>query len=350
MKNLLLSFLVLTTLISCKQATKDYVTFSGKIENTTDTVLTIRSRTFTKNIAIKNDGSFKDTLKVDKAGYFALKSNGKEKSFLFLRNGFNLNLTTKGVSFTQNINYTGIGASTNNYLVAQYGYGKSLGSAKQYFVLEKDIFLKKVQKIKSDFDSIKSMFTDIDTTIVRLSNIQNQGFFDILEKNYEKQHTKTLEKLDKNNRLLKGKPSPKFKNYENFIGGKTSLDDFKGTYVYIDVWATWCRPCLAEIPALKSLEKQYHGKNIQFISISIDDERTAGSWENANKKWRKMVKSKNLSGIQLYAGQDLEFIQEYEISSIPRFLLIDPKGNIVSSNAPRPSDPQLLNIFNELGI
>ena len=107
---------------------------------------------------------------------------------------------------------------------------------------------------------------------------------------------------------------------------------------------------LAEIPALQKLEKDFHGKNIQFVSISIDNERTAGTWEKAEKKWKKMVADKNLSGIQLYAGKDIDFVTAYQINTIPRFLLIDPKGNIVDANAPRPSDLQIRDLFSELGI
>ena len=57
-----------------------------------------------------------------------------------------------------------------------------------------------------------------------------------------------------------------------------------------------------------------------------------------------------MSGVQLWSGQDFSFQQAYQINGIPRFILIDPKGNIVDANAPRPSDPNLKNLFNSLGI
>ncbi|GGG97619.1 hypothetical protein GCM10011416_14570 [Polaribacter pacificus] len=146
-------------------------------------------------------------------------------------------------------------------------------------------------------------------------------------------------------KLTLGQPSPVFKDYVNHAGGTTSLADFKGKYVYIDVWATWCAPCLAEVPSLKKIEKQYHGKNIEFLSISIDIEKVRPAW-------RKMVTDKKLGGTQLIAESDWssEFIKEYQINSIPRFIMIDPSGKIVNSNAPRPSSPELLDLFNELGI
>ncbi|MCK0131304.1 TlpA family protein disulfide reductase [Flavobacteriaceae bacterium F08102] len=145
--------------------------------------------------------------------------------------------------------------------------------------------------------------------------------------------------------VSKGQPSPKFSGYENYNGETTSLDDLKGKYVYIDVWATWCAPCKAEIPFLKKVEKTYHDKNIEFVSISVDAEKDY-------HKWKTMVKKEKLSGIQLIADKSWKskFVESYLIKGIPRFILIDPQGNIVSSNAPRPSDPKLIDLFNELGI
>ncbi|MEW5675291.1 TlpA disulfide reductase family protein [Flavobacterium enshiense] len=151
-------------------------------------------------------------------------------------------------------------------------------------------------------------------------------------------------KFNKISSLTLGKPSPKF-DYENFKGGKTSLESLKGKYVYIDVWATWCGPCRREIPSLQKVEEQYHGKNIEFVSMSIDTKKDY-------EKWRKFVEEKKLGGIQLFADNDWnsKFVQDYGIEGIPRFILVDPNGNIVSADAPRPSDPKLVAKFEELGI
>lgn len=151
------------------------------------------------------------------------------------------------------------------------------------------------------------------------------------------------EKYEKLKKLKAGNISPKFVSYENFAGGTTSLEDFKGKYVYIDVWATWCGPCLAEIPSLKKLEADYHNKNIAFLSISVDN-------ENAHDAWKKMVADRELTGVQLYADNsfDSEFIQNYMIVAIPRFILIDPEGTIISANAARPSSDKIRTQFNEI--
>jgi thiol-disulfide isomerase/thioredoxin len=140
------------------------------------------------------------------------------------------------------------------------------------------------------------------------------------------------------------KPSPTF-NYENQKGGTTSLESLKGKYVYIDVWATWCGPCRQEIPSLEKVEEQFQGKNIVFVSISVDNTKD-------REKWSKLVTEKKMSGIQLLADNELDskFTKEYNILGIPRFILIDANGNIINSNAPRPSDLKLVELLNSLPL
>jgi thiol-disulfide isomerase/thioredoxin len=141
---------------------------------------------------------------------------------------------------------------------------------------------------------------------------------------------------------LNGTASPTFK-YENHKGGVTSLEDLKGKFVYVDVWATWCGPCRQEIPFLQKTEAAYHGKNIEFVSISIDEQKN-------HDKWSKFVTEKNLGGIQLLADKDWksDFVQGYKIEGIPRFILISPEGKIVNADAPRPSSPELVTLLDSL--
>jgi thiol-disulfide isomerase/thioredoxin len=151
--------------------------------------------------------------------------------------------------------------------------------------------------------------------------------------------------------MPRGAPSPTFVNFENAKGGTTSLSDLKGKNVYIDIWATWCGPCKAEIPSLKKLAEDYAGKNIAFLSMSIDDARShRGSLIRANEKWKAMVQDMNLGGIQLFApnGWQTAFIKNYRIKGIPRFILLDKEGNIVDPNAPRPSDEKIRTMLDDL--
>lgn len=114
-----------------------------------------------------------------------------------------------------------------------------------------------------------------------------------------------------------------------------SLGDYKGKYVYIDVWATWCGPCIAEQPALEKLEEHYQdNQDIVFLGVSIDNDKAA---------WEKMVTEKALKGVQLLAtnGFDSDLNKDYNISGIPRFILVDKNGNLISACAERPSSKTL---------
>lgn len=155
----------------------------------------------------------------------------------------------------------------------------------------------------------------------------------------EEINKKLDEFLTLSGKLSEGQPSPKFE-YDNIKGKKVSLDDLKGKLVYIDVWATWCGPCKGELPYLQKLEKDYHGKAVHFVSISIDEDKAA--WEN-------MVKSQKLGGIQLHAEGAWKsgFAQSYKIQGIPRFILLDKAGNIISADAPRPSSDKIRVMLDE---
>lgn len=132
-----------------------------------------------------------------------------------------------------------------------------------------------------------------------------------------------------------GMPAPDF-TCEDIKGKKVSLSDFKGKVILIDVWATWCGPCRGELPYLKKLEKAFQGKEVAFISVSVDAPKD-------KEKWAKMVKDAKLGGIQLFGGDGWKskIAQDFKINAIPRFILIDKEGKVVNSAAPRPSEPAL---------
>lgn len=127
--------------------------------------------------------------------------------------------------------------------------------------------------------------------------------------------------------LRAGMDSPDFE-YKDINDRIVSLKDFRGKYVYIDVWATWCTPCRGELPDLKELEEKMKGKKICFLSISCDKDI---------EKWKKMVKEEELGGIHVNTGGDQKFMKAYGIKGIPRFILLDKKGKIINPEMTRPS-------------
>jgi len=124
-------------------------------------------------------------------------------------------------------------------------------------------------------------------------------------------------------------------SYPDKNGKTVSMASLKGKVILVDVWATWCGPCRQEIPHLKKLEEEMKGKEVAIISLSTDA-------VTDKEKWLKMIRDENLGGIQLFAGgPGNEFSQYYKVNTIPRFLVFDKQGKIVSVDAPRPSNPEL---------
>ena len=317
-------------------AQKNCMTLSGKITNKNSDSLMVASRNYIKKIKVDKDGVFTDTLNIAR-GYYNL-SDGKESTTVFLKNEFNLKMTLNAKEFDETISYSGIGAAENNYLAKIALLQEEVLNDNAMYSLPKVDFEKKISAInqKTKLQLYKAKDIDAAFATEQTKDINNLTAY--LSDGYDEK--KYIIQV-----LARGKTSPKFVNFENNTGGTTSLDDLKGKYVYIDIWATWCGPCKAEIPFLKELEKQYHEKNIAFVSISADNSK-------AHDTWKKMILEKNLSGIQLFshASFDSSFLKEYKINAIPRFILLDPNGNIIAADAPRPSDKKLIDLFNELKI
>jgi thiol-disulfide isomerase/thioredoxin len=135
--------------------------------------------------------------------------------------------------------------------------------------------------------------------------------------------------------IAPGKPAPNF-SYEQFgTGEKVSLSSLKGKVVYVDVWATWCGPCRREIPDLQQMEHDYAGKDVVFVSVSVDESK---------EDWEKMVAEESLGGIQLLAENNWEsdICKNYKINGIPRFILVGKDGNLISCDADRPSSFEVI--------
>jgi thiol-disulfide isomerase/thioredoxin len=136
------------------------------------------------------------------------------------------------------------------------------------------------------------------------------------------------------NRLNPGEEAPEFE-IPDVNGNIVKLSDFKGKYVYIDIWATWCAPCVKQMPFLDKLKEKYKD-DITFIGISTDGFK--GTWE-------KFLKVNNVKGIQLHSGDDETFKDLYKAHSVPQFILINPEGNITTAIAPKPSETETIEMI-----
>ncbi|BFM43154.1 TlpA disulfide reductase family protein [Flavobacterium sp. CFS9] len=322
MNKFLITGLLICSTLGVIGQTKSPVKFTAKITNRNSDTLVIKGKNnFRKVIPIDKKGTFVASFDAPKGFY--MFSDGTEGSNLYLKPNSDINLTMDAKEFDETIVYKGKGIDESNFLAQQ-----ALKDEK----FQGEAFSKEAVEFASLLEA--KLNTD-------LANLE-KGNFDAefktaLKKNFESFNHYAKEEYERavqTNKMI-GTLSPDF-DYENHKGGKTKLSDLKGKYVYIDLWATWCAPCRAEIPYLQKLEEKYHGKNIEFVSVSVDKAKD-------NEKWKKFVTDKKLGGIQLFADKDWEseFVVSYGVTGIPRFIIVDPNGKVVSSDAERPSSPEL---------
>lgn len=141
-----------------------------------------------------------------------------------------------------------------------------------------------------------------------------------------------------------GTPCPD-ETFEDAEGKTHRLSDFfnKGRYLYIDMWATWCIPCVAEIPYMeKHVEHYKDNPKIQFISISLDNNHDAWHRKLAKDKpqWPQFISA---------TKQEMDkLMRDWGVTGIPRFIIVNPDGTINNAAAFRPSDPQFYELMDAI--
>ena len=134
-----------------------------------------------------------------------------------------------------------------------------------------------------------------------------------------------LGRLERRAKLMEGRPAIDLQ--VKTADGKTGkLSDYKGKVMYVDFWATWCGPCMGEMPYFNDLSTKY--PNIRFIGISVDE---------SEKAWKTRIGQGDHGNVLELICHDSRTKTGWDITGIPRFLLIDADFNIISAEAPRPS-------------
>ena len=117
----------------------------------------------------------------------------------------------------------------------------------------------------------------------------------------------------------------------------------EGKVLYVDFWASWCAPCMAEMPASKRLRKDYQNKNVVFVYLAFNDKEQA---------WRKAIPKAELEhvgNVYLVSNpQTSTFVDELRLESIPRYLIFDKTGRLINMNAPRPESNEIRIELNKL--
>ncbi|SEW14080.1 redoxin family protein [Kaistella antarctica] len=160
-----------------------------------------------------------------------------------------------------------------------------------------------------------------------IAGIQNPKF-----KNY------VAKKVEILNNQQKGKAFP-IMVFEDADGKKVSLSKFKGKFVVIDFWATWCGPCKETSPVFAyQAKKNKNNDQIVFLAISIDEDKS---------KWKLDLKNTQ-SNVKQWWLSDPNALKQLGIEGIPRFMMLDPDGKIFNANMPRPNETNFVDILEKI--
>lgn len=132
---------------------------------------------------------------------------------------------------------------------------------------------------------------------------------------------------------MEGVGKPFELKFEELRSGETLSvqEDLKGKVVVIDFWATWCGPCIAEMPNMKKLYEQYKDQGVEFIGVSLDAPESQGGRE----KLVQYVEQNNVPWPQYYQGNgwDSEFSKSWGVNAIPQLFIVDAEGKLHSVEA-----------------
>lgn len=145
-----------------------------------------------------------------------------------------------------------------------------------------------------------------------------------------------LDNMAQTAKIANGKKAPDFA-FPDVNGKKWSPKDFKGKYLIIDFWASWCGPCRAEIPHLKEVYKKYKDKGLEILAVSVDAKEA---------DWKKAMAEEKMAWPQINAKESKPVMASYLFSGIPYLVVVDKEGNIIEKNLRGESlDKKLKEIF-----
>lgn len=140
--------------------------------------------------------------------------------------------------------------------------------------------------------------------------------------------------------LKRGVVAPAFQ-LQSLEGKQVQLSDFKGKVVFIDFWASWCMPCIAEFKHVPAVKAALQGEDVVFLYVSLDEQTEA--WRKSATKY--LPKEKHLWAPGAFTG---EVAKQYQITAIPRYVVVDRSGLIFDLAPPRPSSGNLVGYLQQL--
>ncbi len=285
----------------------------------------------------------KDNIHVNVRGIDTAKMKIKNPPYIYMENTSADNDLINDVNLVNYLNYQQMIA------VGQEQYKAGLSKDTLWINYMKDGY----SRINADMDfRIKYLinkYKDQPAVLYALNNLSWKrdpellmSTLDNLTKKYpwltqaKRKKQEILDNMAQTAKIANGKKAPDFA-FPDVNGKKWSPKDFKGKYLIIDFWASWCGPCRAEIPHLKEVYKKYKNKGLEILAVSVDAKEA---------DWKKAMAEEKMAWPQINAKESKPVMASYLFSGIPYLVVVDKEGNIIEKNLRGESlDKKLEEIF-----
>ncbi len=367
MKQLIFIFGILFLLNSCKTNNDGY-SISGKINGAKGKTIYLASSSQTDSVKINDDNTFEFTGKITESDFFNLYFDKTNPILLFVDSIDKITIETDSSNFAQNYKVTGSVTSEqimqlqqklkNTFNKVQNLYNETvlkadsahIDSIRTVFTNESNILVENHRKevfdfIKtnpSSFASLTALYQAFDSRSPVFNYDFDYPYYNLIDsalmaahpnskhsKEFHSQIVEIKQQLNREemmgNKIREGMEAPDFE-VPSTNGTPIKLSSFRGNYVLLDFWASWCSPCRQENPNVLIAFNKFQKKGFRVFQVSLDKEKDS---------WLSAINKDGLG--QWKHGSDLKFwdcvpAKLYAVQSIPSNFLIDPKGKIIAKN------------------
>jgi peroxiredoxin len=360
MNKLLLAVLSILFIISCTSNEKNRqggtINISGKVEFPADNmqVKLIKTEGFNKNIVdsaiVQADSTFDMKLHVSAPGSYFMQY-GRDFVQVWIENEdlvLNFRGKVKAKNRTNANSFVKIEGGPNNDLLNDLNAFNLVirtledkwkrntlmlldNDKAEYFKNQQSNILDEIQEQKTFMANyIIDKYSDCNSAVLLLPYLQGPELEAVITKleisnpgnPYLPEYKKNaLEKEAARKTAEIGHLAPEF-SYPDLEGKQVSIRDFKGKLLIVDFWASWCAPCLAEIPNLKVVYDKYHDKGVEILSVSLDKDI---------EKWKKAIADEQMPWPQICSDDTgIKLMKDYQFNGIPFVILLDSEGKIAA--------------------
>ena len=380
MKSIFILFGITVLLYSCNSNNEGYK-ISGKVNGGNGKTIFLSASNKIDSVKIESDNSFKFEGKITESDFYNLYFDKTNPILLFIDSIDKVVIETDTANFASNYSVKGSKTSEQikelqaglnaSFLKVQKLYEEKvekadstkIDSLKTVFNNESNIIIenhrqeifKFIKNNPSSFACLPAIYQSFDSRNPVFSYEMDAPYYHLIDsalmrKSPNSKHTKEYhsqivefkqqfaQQQMQDNKIQQGMEAPDFE-VPSPEGNSIKLSSFRGDYVLLDFWASWCSPCRQENPAVLQAFNQFQKKGFRVFQVSLDKDKN---------EWTKAIQKDNLG--QWKHGSDLQYwncapAKLYGVQSIPANFLIDPKGKIVAKNL---RGQQLIDALNQI--